>query len=481
MITPVSFNAYPYTRSFKNISFGRKPSVISLYKAGDIEFNSKLLLQALLDADYYEARELLQITCDEFDPNYQNEKGMSLIGALHHPDRANLGPMREKQYGKYKDEILLRIFDHPKFDPNKCYTDKNGNGRYYIDDAVEFNDSLLATLLYKTGVGVYDEYFDNFETLGKKTKNAGVKYIVSQLPIYIQGAVAKNPEQKTEPIYENDKVKSYRVSLPDSIPPSLSEVGGMDKAKKAVEQFIIQPWDKDIRLQLRENNVQLPNGFLMYGPPGCGKTYLAKVIAKQTGFPMYEVDLSSVGTSAAYQTSKTIRNIFTALEEQYSKNNTPSILFLDEIDSIAASRGSSQTDWKRDDVNALITQLNNASEKGIIVIGATNLIRNVDEAVLRAGRFDKKINIELPTKEERKDIIQKLTARKKIAVDLYELADKLAEVTEGKSPSELNAAINLACLKAICKRKSSVSKDDFISAIKELEFEAKGQHKIIGF
>ncbi|MCR4880347.1 MAG: ATP-binding protein [bacterium] len=484
MIAPISYNRCPKPNyNFSNeVSFGKKPSAVDLYKPGDETFNSKNLLQSLLDADYLDARNFLQLAADDFDPNYQDDDGMSLIGAMYHPNR-RLGPMREKQFLKYRDEILLRIFDHPKFEPNKCYTDYNGNGRYYIDDAVEFDDIFLATLLYKTGMGVYDEYFDNFETLGRKTKNSNVKYVVSQLPLFIQGATAKNTEEKpaSSTLYENEKVKQFRATLPESIPESLDDVGGMLEAKKAIDQFIIKPWSPEIRRELRDNFVQLPNGFLMYGPPGCGKTYLAKVVAKQTGFPMYEIDLSNVGTSAAYQTAKTIRNIFSALEEQYSKNNKPSILFLDEIDSIAASRAGSQTDWKRDDVNALITQLNNASEKGVIVIGATNFLDNVDSAVLRPGRFDKKIKIELPTQEERKDIIQKLTARKKIAVDLYEAADELAALTDGKSPSELNAAVNLACLKAICAKKSYVHREDFISAIRELEYEARKQRVILGF
>ena len=466
--------------SCDTVAFSGKPKAVDLYKQGDKEFNSANLLQCLLDGDYSDAREFLHVASNDFDPNYQDNSGMSLVGALYHPTRSKLGPMREKQFMKYRNEILLRIFDHPKFEPNKCYTDENGNARYYIDDAVEYNDIFLGMLLYKTGNGVYDEYFDNFETYSKMTKNPTMRYIISQLPLFIVGATAETPTDDKH-MYENEKMKPFRATLPDSIPEKLEDVGGMKEAKAAVNDFIINPWNPSIRRELKENNVQLPNGFMMYGPPGCGKTYLAKVVAKQTGFPMYEVDLSSVGTSAAYQTAKTLKNIFAALEEQYAKNGQPSILFLDEIDSIAASRESSRTDWKRDDVNALITQLNNASEKGIIVIGATNLIDNVDDAILRAGRFDKKIEIKSPTQEERKDIIQKLTARKKVAVDLYEMAEELAALTEGKTPSELNAAINLACLKTICQRKTSVSKDDFLAAIKEIEFEKSTQHKTVGF
>lgn len=494
MISPIRLNTnfnikqiqYPQNHSYTKdypadtVSFGKKPSAIDLYKQGDKEFNSANLMQCLLDANYREAREFMRLAADDFNPNYKDKNGMSLIGAFYRPNRPDLGPMRNKQAIKYRNEIMLRIFDHPEFDQNLCYTDEKGNDTYYIDDAVEYGDAILAMLLYKTEKGVRDGYFDNFETYSRKTKNNTIKYILSQIPIYIQGAVAQTPTEDKK-AYENEKVKPYRATLPESIPDSLDDIGGMNEAKKAIDAFIIKPWSPEIRKQLKENGIQLPNGFMMYGPPGCGKTYLAKVVAKQTEFPMYEVDLSSVGTSAAYQTAKTIRNIFTALEEQYAKSNKPSILFLDEIDSIAASREGSHTDWKRDDVNALITQLNNASEKGIIVIGATNLIDNVDDAILRAGRFDKKIKIELPTKEERKEIIQKLTQRKKIAVDLYEMADELAELTEDKTPSDLNAGINLACLKAICAKKSSVTKEDFLSALQEIEFEKKTKHKVIGF
>ena len=496
MISPIGFNIRNIKQAgyFNNnsVSFGKKPSAVDLYRSGDKTFNSQNLLQSLKDGDYRDALSFLQLCCDDFDPNYKDENDLSLIGALYNfPSKTKDGI---SQFYRHKEEILLRIFDHPDFDPNQSYSLKVGGKdgfylepeRYYIDDAVENNDVYLATLLYKTGVGVFDKYFDDFETLRKKTRNKNLKYIVSQFPLFLKGAKAEKPNENSPAktvsvVYENDKVKPFRANLSESVPESLDDVGGLKDAKKSIEQFIIKPWNPDIRPQLKDNGVQLPNGFLMYGPPGCGKTYLAKVIAKQTGFPMYEVDLSNIGTSAAYQTAKTIRSIFAALEEQYAKNNMPSILFLDEIDSIAASRSGSHTDWKRDDVNALITQLNNASEKGVIVIGATNFLDNVDEAVLRPGRFDKKIEIKLPDKEERKDIIQKITAKKKIAVDLYDMADELAEKTDGKSPSELSAALNIACLNAICAGKKTVTKQDFLSSLKELEYEKNKQHRIIGF
>ena len=493
MILPITFNLNhnikqdyhsdkrTFVRNYSSdtVSFSKKPRAIDLYRAGDDESNSANLLKCLLNADYKRACKLLRLTAvRDFNPNYRDKNGMSLIGALYHSVRTP-EHINQQQFVNFRNEILLRIFDHPKFEQNKPYIGIDAKVRYYIDDAVDYGDAFLAMLLYKAGNGVFDKHFDLFKTYSKQTGNNTIKYVLSQVPIFIQGAVATIPPE--EDLYENKVVKPYRAVLPESIPMSLDEVGGLQEAKKAIRDFIFLPWEPEIRKRLRDNEVQLPNGFMMYGPPGCGKTYLAKVIAKQTGFPMYEVDLSSIGTSAAYQTAKTLRNIFTALEEQYSKNNKPSILFLDEIDSIAAARESSHTDWKRDDVNALITQMNNASERGIIVIGATNLIDNVDDAILRTGRFDKKIKIELPTKEERKEIIQKLTARKKIALDLYLMADELAELTEDKSPSDLSAAVNLACLKAICSGKPSVSKEDFLSAIEEIEFEKNDKHKTVGF
>ncbi len=486
IINPIKFNL------FSNISMTHiKPiqvsfcgKLIDTYEADKATQNSAGMIKGLREGDYAGVREFLQLANEDFDPNYHDRDDLSLIGALYRPSK-RLSPVQKRDFNRYKGEILARIFEHPKFDPNYCYKEPDtGKDVFYIQDAVKFNDAYLALLLNRHPDGIADPYFDDFETLMISCKSPSVNYLISQCALCILGA--KTPASlealaDNKEFYESNSVKQYRAYISDRIPKSLDEVGGMDDVKEVVNDFIIKPWSKDIRQQLKENNIEMPNGFLMYGPPGCGKTYIAKVIANQTGFPMYEVDLSNVGNCKAYQTANTLRMIFTELESQYKKNGIPNILFLDEIDSIAASRSDSKTDWKRDDVNALITQLNNAAERGIIVVGATNMVDNVDDAILRPGRFDKKIEVRLPDEKQRKDIIEKISVNKKIAVDIYNMADELAKITEGKSPSDLNAIINDCCRRAIYAHKSTITKDDFMFSIIQVENAAKNKQRPIGF
>ena len=264
-------------------------------------------------------------------------------------------------------------------------------------------------------------------------------------------------------------------------PQNLEEVGGMYEAKKAVNDFIIKPWSKNYRPQIIENNIQMPNGFLLYGPPGCGKTYLVQAISQELGLPLYLIDFSSLGSSLGYETQGNLNKFFKELEAEYKKTGKPQVVMLDELDSICAKRSQMHTDWKRDDVNAVLKLLNNASEKGIIVLGATNFIDMLDPAVLRTGRFDKKIEVSLPTKDERIDILVKMLRNKPIAKNLINKIPQIAQLTENKTCSDINAIMQAAMRNAIFDNRPLANMDDVQNAIKALEFEKDKIKRNIGY
>ena len=139
-------------------------------------------------------------------------------------------------------------------------------------------------------------------------------------------------------------LRKYEVIQNPNDPKSLDEVGGMFQAKKDIEEFIIKPWNKDFRDKIIENKLNRPSGFLLSGPPGCGKTYIMKAIAAQTGYDLYEVNLANIGDSAGYKTQNDMKQLFDNLEEIYKLTGEPSIVILDELDSIAMSRQNCQTD-----------------------------------------------------------------------------------------------------------------------------------------
>ena len=275
---------------------------------------------------------------------------------------------------------------------------------------------------------------------------------------------------KTIPIISSEKLKRYQVLPTQFSPKCLNDVGGMKEAKEAVKEYIINPWNPKYRKLIQENNVQMPNGFMLYGPPGNGKTYLVMAIAAQMGIPMLELDLSAIGSKYAYETENTIKYIFDELEKLYKNTKKPSILFMDELDSICANRASSNTDWKKDQINAILKLTNNASQKGIILIGATNLIEDLDPAIMRTGRFDKKIEIALPNEEERLDILTKLVKNRPMAENIKNQLSQIAKITEGKTCSDIVAIFHSAMRNAIFNNKAYISISDVEKAYKSLDY-----------
>ena len=519
MITPINFHQNTYKLNNVNrqirpdIAFRGTSDVAEFQKRIEEEIrtnnaNSQSIYESIQKGDFKSASQKIEDFGFDFNPNWTAKNGVPLLASLYF-----LPNFRAKIRGafneKHKSDTIVRITSHPEFQPDRIfYVYKNGEEKEYtyVDVGVENEDVMLLQLLAACG-GTLDKYSDEelsdleMKAQNNKTvlytlmtqlcdgsaKHAQIRELEHEVKSLKRKLKAASKAQITtsEAPDQDSKITNIdhlKANISKNIPASLDKVGGMTEAKKAIENYIIKPWGASTMKLLRDNNIDMPNGFLMYGPPGCGKTYVAKVIAKQTGFPMYEVELGSIGNSYAYTVTSNLNKIFKQLENQYKKTKKPSILFLDEIDSVAASRKLSRSDWKRDEINTLIALLNNASEKGIIVIGATNFIDNVDEAVLRPGRFDKKIEIPLPDKAERKEILEKLIMNKKITQGLLPFVDELSDITNGKSCSEIAASINVCGRNAIYENKNSVAKEDFIKAMKEIEYEDKRNgRRIVGF
>jgi len=420
---------------------------------------------------------------DDYNPNYYEDLNGERTFILSHViDKFSDPDIADKNWDDLI-EITNKITSHPYFE----YIDVDSKTDL-LAEAINEGATEVAYAIMQTRA--FEEELEEgaIEFYVKIARARGLNDIVSELNniaeennLDVKPLMAKSTKAQTGDA--TDKILTpYKVIKGENDPNNLGEVGGMFQAKKDIQEFIVKPWDNRYRQKIIDNKLNRPSGFLLSGPPGCGKTYILKAISAETGYDLYEVNLSNIGTSEAYKTQSDLVKLFDALEKKYKETGEPSILLLDELDSIAMDRKKCHTDWKKDDINALLMVLNNSASRGIIVVGATNNPEDLDEAVKRAGRLDKQLKIELPTDEERKDIIEKILVDKKIAVDLIMNADILADKLKGHSPAEISAILNEACLHAIYDDKIYAGMDDFEYAVQNMKFEkTKGRTVIKGF
>lgn len=172
-------------------------------------------------------------------------------------------------------------------------------------------------------------------------------------------------------------------------------VAGMRRIKAIIERDILLPIKE---WEIYKNfNVSIPNGLLLYGPPGCGKTFIVKQIAKLLRFRFIEISPASVASTYVHGTQEKIKNMF----DEAAKNK-PALLFIDELEAFVPNRSRSDVSYHyQAEVNEFLVQLNNARQNGIFVVGATNHLNMIDDAVKRPGRFDKKLFVGPPDLEAR--------------------------------------------------------------------------------
>ena len=238
----------------------------------------------------------------------------------------------------------------------------------------------------------------------------------------------------------------------------LNKIAGMSTLKEKIMSEVIEP------LLNPENaasyGIKPPNGVLFYGPPGCGKTFFAECLAEEVGFNFMKISPSDVGSVYIHGSQEKIRKLF-----DEAKEKAPTILFLDEIDAMIPNRGDQDISHSMSsEVNEWLVQMNNSAKNDVFIIGATNLIDKMDKAILRSGRFDRKILIPLPDTELRMELFKlELEKRKSVLENPIDL-EKLSNMTAGF----LSSDINLICMDAArlaYRNKCKITEEIIISII----------------
>ena len=234
------------------------------------------------------------------------------------------------------------------------------------------------------------------------------------------------------------------------------DVAGIDDVKE--ELFEVISFLKDPS-KFSKFGVRMPRGLLLVGPPGVGKTMIAKAVAGEAGVPFYYQSASSFVQIYVGMGAKRVRELFAE-----AKKNAPSIVFIDEIDAVGKIRGASGRNDERDaTLNQLLTEMDGFdSSSGVVVIAATNKIDVLDDALLRAGRFDRRIFVELPTLNERADIVGKYLEKIPNSIETLEVA----KMSIGFNGASLATLINEAALKAL-REDSILVTMEHVQAVKD--------------
>ncbi|WP_321778237.1 ATP-dependent metallopeptidase FtsH/Yme1/Tma family protein [Sulfurimonas sp.] len=264
--------------------------------------------------------------------------------------------------------------------------------------------------------------------------------------------------QKREPLVEGGGVRqSAKVDIGESSPVEatksdvkFSDIGGISDVKMELEEII--DFMRNPK-KYKSFGARMPRGVLLVGPPGVGKTMIAKAVAHEAGVPFYYQSGASFVQIYVGMGAKRVHELFTA-----AKNNSPSIIFIDEIDAVGKQRDGTRNDEREATLNQLLTEMDGfESKSGVIVLAATNKIDVLDSALLRAGRFDRRVFVELPTKRERASILQKYL--KKVPHELE--VDAVANMTVGFNGASLAALVNEAALLAMRQNDFQVNIEHF--------------------
>lgn len=207
-------------------------------------------------------------------------------------------------------------------------------------------------------------------------------------------------------------------------------IAGMRELKETLIAEVINPLRDPERF--KKFKVSIPNGIILYGPPGCGKTFIVRKLAEELGYTFIEVKHSDLATPFIHGSVGNIGRVFAN-----AKDNSPAIVFFDEISGLVPNRQNirGEGSHKEEEINEFLIQLNDASDNGILVVGATNYIDRIDPAILRPGRMDKKIYVSPPDFEARKELF-KLGLSGRPHDENIDFK-KLAEKTEGFSSADI--------------------------------------------
>ncbi len=275
-------------------------------------------------------------------------------------------------------------------------------------------------------------------------------------------------------IFNIGKSKAVLFDKNQNVNITFNDVAGLDGAK--VEVMEIVDFLKNPK-KYTDLGAKIPKGALLVGPPGTGKTLLAKAVAGEAKVPFFSLSGSDFVEMFVGVGASRVRDLF-----KQAKEKAPCIIFIDEIDAIGRARGKNAAaggnDERENTLNQLLTEMDGfGTNSGVIILAATNRADILDRALMRAGRFDRQIYVDMPDVNERKEIFE--VHLKKIKIDASVDVDFLAKQTPGFSGADIANICNEAALIAARGNKKQVTKQDFLDAVDRIIAGLEKKNKII--
>lgn len=309
-------------------------------------------------------------------------------------------------------------------------------------DMFEWNEQLANCIAKALAYDVEDRF---------QTAEEFIKSINGEIKVERQSTKRKVFSNPTMPVKEQPKVVKKTGE-------GFAAVAGMEELKSQLQDEVIEPLHHPE--EYRRYGVTIPNGMLLYGPPGCGKTFFAKHFAEEVGFNFLCITPATLKSRYVNATQENIAKMFKEAEEK-----APTIIFIDEMNELVPNRESDVHEMSRSAVNEMLAQMDRTGEKGIFIIGATNYPHTIDPAILRAGRLDKKYYVGVPDKAARKALFELYLKNRPYDFGLD--YDELARLTENYVSADIQLIVNDAS-RAALKLHSKITMDLLRSAIQNI-------------
>ena len=275
-------------------------------------------------------------------------------------------------------------------------------------------------------------------------------------------------------VFNVGKSKAQLFDRDSSQKVTFKDVAGLSEAKEEVQEIV-----EFLKSPNNYTNLggKIPKGALLVGPPGTGKTLLAKAVAGEANVPFFSISGSDFVEMFVGVGASRVRDLF-----RQAKEKAPCIVFIDEIDAVGRARGKNNNfgsnDERENTLNQLLTEMDGfGSNSGVIILAATNRADVLDKALLRAGRFDRQIYVELPDLNDRKEIFK--VHLRPIKIDESIDVEFLSRQTPGFSGADIANVCNEAALIAARKKKKFVQREDFMNAVDRIVGGLEKKNKII--